>query len=159
VSEGQAMICDVRDEIQDAIQRLGLADSDIKLLPDEEGSKIYYNALSHFVLSGDRRWWWEDFRFPATTVQVTDQAGFSYIEKIVPNKKEKVWFFAEDDQQPFYPIYEAIPEAVQSVIGECYGFEYYLIAKDFGWLLCENHHDYVIAIGTEVERNLSQLDL
>ncbi len=153
------MINDVRDEIQDAIQRLGLIDSDIKLLMDEEGIKIFNNALAHFVLSEDRRWWWEGFRFPSTAVRFTGQAGFTCIEKIVPNKKVKVWFIAEDDQLPFYPVYEATPEAVQSEIGECYGFEYYLIAKDFGWLLCENHHDNVIAIGMEVERNLSQLDL
>ncbi len=148
----------MEDEIQDAIQRLGLSESDIKLLPDEEGLSVFNAALSHFVASGDRRWWWEDFRFPSTTVRFPDQRAFERIEKIVPNKREKVWFIVEDDQLPFYPVYEATPEAIQAVIGECYGFEYYLVAKDLSWLLCETHHDDLIAIGTEVEEHLRQLD-
>ncbi len=64
----------------------------------------------------------------------------------------------EDDQLPFYPVYEGTPEAIQAVIGECYGFEYYLVAKDLSWLICETHHDDMIAIGTEVEEHLRQLD-
>src|SRR5689334_18923019 len=132
----------VKDEIQNAIQTLGLSDSAIKLLPADEGHRIYNMALSHFVASGERRWWWEDFRFPSTSVRFDDQKGFERIEEIVPNKREKVWFVVEDedDQLPFYPVYEATPEAAQAVIGECYGFEYYLIAQNLSWLLCETHH-------------------
>ena len=148
----------VKDEIQDAIQRLGLNESDIKPLPDEKGRTIFNAALSHFVASGDRRWWWEDFRFPSTSVRFTDQKGFERLEKIVPNKKEKVWFIVEEDQLPFNPVYEATPESVQAVVGECYGFEYYLVAKDMSWLVCETHHDDLIAIGTEVEERLRQHD-
>jgi hypothetical protein len=44
-------------------------------------------------------------------------------------------------------VYDATPAVVQQIIGECYGFEYYLIAKNLSWLLCENHHDMVIAVG------------
>jgi hypothetical protein len=147
-----------KNEIQYAIQRLGLSESDIKLLSDQEGLKVFSAALSHFVASGDRRWWWEDFRFPSTSVRFADQKGFERIDKVVPNKKERVWFIVEDDQLPFYPVYEGTPEAIQAVIGECYGFEYYLVAKDLSWLICETHHDDMIAIGTEVEEHLRQLD-
>jgi hypothetical protein len=48
---------------------------------------------------------------------------------------------------PYFPVYDATPAVVQQIIGECYGFEYYLIAKNLSWLLCENHHDMVIAVG------------
>ena len=146
----------VKDEIQAAIQSLRLSASDIRLLPDEEGRTAFNAALTHFVASGDRRWWWEDFRFPSTAIRFADQQGFKRIKKIVPNKKQKVWFVVEDHQQPFYPVYEATPEAIQSVIGECYCFEYYLVAKDMSWLVCETHHDVMIAIGTEVEERMRQ---
>ncbi len=148
----------VKDEIQDAIQRLGLDESDIRLLSDEEGHTAFNAALSHFVASGDRRWWWKDFRLPSTSARFTDQKGFERIEWIVPNNKEKVWFIVEEKQLPFYPVYEATPEVIQAVIGECYGFEYYLVAKDMSWLVCETHHDEVIAIGAEVEDRLRQQD-
>jgi hypothetical protein len=61
---------------------------------------------------------------------------------------------AEDDQLPFYPVFDGKPSAAQRVIGECCGFEYYLIAKDLTWLLCENHHDWLIAIGEQVRSRL-----
>jgi hypothetical protein len=147
------MIETVKDEIQRAIQRLGLNDSDIRLLPDEVGRPVFNAVVLHFVASGNRRWWWEDFRFPSTSIRFSDQKGFERIGEVVPNKREKVWFIAEDDQMPFYPVYEATPEAIQAVIGECYGFEYYLVAQDLRWLICENHHDVLIAIGAEVEEN------
>lgn len=146
----------VKDEIRNAIRKLGLKESDIRLLPDEQGLATFNAVLSCFVTSGNRRWWWEDFRFPSTSVHFSDQKGFERIGEVVPSKREKVWFIVEEDQLPFYPVYEATPEAIQAVIGECYGFEYYLIAKDLKWLVCETHHDGLIAIGTEVEKRLQQ---
>lgn len=147
----------VRDEIQAAIESLLLCDSDIRQLSDEDARKVFDAALSHFVAGGNRRWWWEDFRFPSTAVRFTDQYGFKRIEKVVPDTKQKVWFVAEDVQLPFYPVYEASPEAIQSIVGGCYGFEYYIVAKDMSWLVCETHHDVMIAIGAEVEDRLRQL--
>ena len=149
----------VKDEIQTAIERLGLNESDIRLLPDDAGRTVFKAALTHFVASGDRHCWWEDFRVPSTTIRFADQKGFERIEKIVSNKREKVWFIVEDDQLPFYPVYEATPEAVQRVVGECYGYEYYLVAKDLSWLLCETHHDDLIGIGIEIEERLRQQDV
>jgi len=67
--------------------------------------------------------------------------------EIVPDPNERVWFIAEESRLPFYPVYEATPNAAQRVIEECYGFEYYLVAKDMTWLLCENHHGWLIGVG------------
>jgi hypothetical protein len=53
-------------------------------------------------------------------------------------------------------VYDATPAAAQAVIGECYGFEYYLIAKDLSWLLCENHHDTLIGIGEVVRSRIEK---
>jgi hypothetical protein len=146
----------VKDEIQEAIQRLRLNDSDIMFLPDEEALTVFSSVERHFVASDKRQWWWEDFRFPSTSIQFTNQRGFEQIERIVPNKIEKVWFIVEEDQLPFYLVYEATPEVIQVIIGECYSFEYYLVAKDLSWLVCETHHDVLIGIGAEVEARMQQ---
>ena len=83
--------------------------------------------------------------------------GWKLLAHVVPDPDQNVWFIAEDDQLPSYPVFDATPEAAGQVIGECFGFEYYLIAKDMTWLLCENHHDYLIAVGEPVASRLSQL--
>ena len=56
---------EVKVEIQNAISKLKLTDSDIQLLEDAQGEKIYLECVSYFVTSGDRRWGWEDFKFPS----------------------------------------------------------------------------------------------
>ncbi len=66
----------VTDEIQRAIDHLALNKSEIRLLADSDGLAVFNAALSHFVVSGDRVWWWEDFRFPATRVHFDDQRAF-----------------------------------------------------------------------------------
>lgn len=67
---------------------------------------------------------------PSTSATFSDQQAFTRLCSIVPDPEERVWFVAEDDQLPFYPVYDAPPAAVQRVLGACSGFEYYLISKD-----------------------------
>jgi hypothetical protein len=83
--------------------------------------------------------------------------GWKLLTTLTPDPNEHVWFVAEDDQLPFYPVFDATPKAAEQVIGQCFGFEYYLIAKDMTWLLCENHHDYLIGVGDPVATRLAQL--
>jgi hypothetical protein len=145
--EGVALIT---EEINNAIKTLSLSEAEFHQLPNEKAEPLYYELLNTFVEGGNRRWWWESFSKPSKSVQFTNDKGFERISEIVPDKKEKVWFVAEEDQLPFYPIYEATPEIIQKIIGECYGFEYYIIPKSKEWLLCENHHNYLIGIGKAV---------
>jgi len=56
---------EVVQEISAALGLLNIPTSSFRLLDDMDGEKIYNSALQNFVLSGDRRWWWEDFRMPS----------------------------------------------------------------------------------------------
>jgi hypothetical protein len=142
----------IREEIRAALARLELAPDSFVELPEDEGRRLIDAFLARFTGGFNARWWWTHFSLPASTVEFADGKGFSRIPRLVPDANQKVWFVAEDDQLPFYPVYEATPAAAEQVIGECYAFEYYLISKDLGWLLCENHHDVMFAIGEEVEK-------
>jgi hypothetical protein len=144
----------VVDEIGRAAQILGLGPEQFRHLAPPEEETVYFSALKHFVASDNRRWWWEAFRETGTSRQFIDGDGWKHIPGILPNPNEVVWFIAEESQSPNYPVFETTPRLASQIIGECYGFEYYLIAKDFSWLLCENHHDYLIAVGAAVERRL-----
>lgn len=53
---------EVSKEISIAIKTLNYSEEQIKLLDFDSGKRLYYELLDWFVKSGDRRWWWEDFK-------------------------------------------------------------------------------------------------
>jgi len=138
----------VLEEVENAINLLGLS-SEVRLLKDE-GEPLYESLVDTFVEGGDRKWWWENFSQPSESIAFDDGKGFVRLSKFVPNAKELVWFVVEDDLLPYYPIFEASTENIIKIIGECFTFEYYLVPKDNSWLLCENHHNNIIGVGTKV---------
>ena len=146
-------------EIQLAREILGLEDKSIQLLSDKEGQAVYFDLLNTFVEGADRQWWWEAFKEKTESITFDDNLGFKRIVEIVPNGNETIWFVAEETQLPFYPVYETTPEVVQKIIGECYGFEYYIVPKDKSWLLCENHHNRVIGIGEPIKTNMCNINV
>jgi hypothetical protein len=141
-------------EIDRALKTLQLPADAMRLLDDVSGDEVYQSALAHFVSTGDRRWWWEAFRERSVSVVFKAGDGWSKIPDIAPKQDEQVWFIAEDDKLPQFPVFETSAAIASRVLGECYGFEYYLVAKDFSWLLCETHHNVVIAVGSPVEQRL-----
>jgi hypothetical protein len=144
-----------RAEIDRAVETLQLPESTFRAIANAEAVAVFDQALANFVEGGDRRWWWEAFIGESVSIQVSD--AWKLLSRVVPNVDDHVWFIAEDDTLPHYPVFDATPMAIERVIGSCFGFEYYLIAKDMTWLVCENHHDYLIAVGEPVVTRLSRL--
>ncbi len=144
----------IKDEIQQARLTFGLTDGQMRPLPDVEGGAIFRAAEARFVASPNRRWWWADFRLPATSLHFQDGQGWQQLINLVPSVDEQVWFIAEESTLPIFLVYETSVAIAQKIIGECYCFEYYLTPKSFGWILGENHSDVVFAVGEPVETNL-----
>lgn len=143
----------VHDEIAKAIDGLGLSAEDITEVPPSDAAPLCARLEQHFTGRTGASWWWERFVLPSEGVHVEDGKGYARLTSLVPDPAEHVWWVVEGDG-PFL-IYDATTSAIQAVLGECYAFEYYLVAKDLGWLLCENHHDTLIAIGESVQERLS----
>ena len=141
-------------EITKAIATLQLDQNAVRQLSPDESEATYCEALRKFVSSGDRRWWWESFHKPCTSALFKSGDGWRHLPQITPNPDELVWFIAEDSELPYNPVFETSPLIASQIIGECYGFEYYLVSKDYSWLVCENHHNVVFAVGNEVEARL-----
>ncbi|MGM9481405.1 DUF6756 family protein [Roseateles sp. NT4] len=144
----------IAHEIASAAERLDLDPAAVVRLPAEDSERVYRAALKRFVGSDDRRWWWEAFKEPGVSLPFVAGDGWRKLPRIVPRPSEPVWFIAEDDQLPQYPVFEMSAEVASKIIGECYGFEYYLIAKDLSWLVCETHHNVICAVGAAVEYRL-----
>ena len=141
----------VTDEIQKAIDTLGLSENDYRKMTEDVSGNLINDFVETFVDGGDRKWWWEAFKIKPIHRITSHPNPFRLIVPIVPDPSEKLWFVVEDDSSLHYPVYEANARVIEKVIGECFGFEYYLIPKDKQWLLCENHHNVLIGIGKQIE--------
>ncbi len=94
---------EVHQEIATAIKGLKYTNEQITLLDFDSGKKLYLELLSSFVSSGDRRWWWEDFKVKPFEF-VDHEKPFEKLNEIVPNSAEKVWLMVEDEQEEHYLI-------------------------------------------------------
>jgi hypothetical protein len=145
-------ITEVQAEIQNAAFTLGLSTNEFRKLPDDEAEQIYRTALKTFVTSKfEPRWWWEYLREPNAGFRPSGETlAFRIIPGIVPDPNEPVYFIAEDTLAPFYPVYLTTPPTAASIVGECFGFEYYLSPLNFSWLIGENHHDVIFGTGEPI---------
>ena len=143
------------EEIISACATLRLSEDAVRQVHSSEAAKELERIAEQFARGTSQRWWWECFD-AATSVTFRDQMGFARITRIVPDERAQLWFVVEDDVDPFL-LFEGSARTSQSIIGECFGFEYYLIPKDLTWLLCENHHGRLIAVGQPVQDRLREL--
>jgi len=146
---------EVIEEIENAIDLLKLNLS-VKRVTAGLEEVLFKELLDCFVEGGDRRWWWESFKESSKSILFENGLGFQELIDIVPDPDEVVWFVVEDDQSPFYPIYEASTLNIVKIIGECFAYEYYLIPKDKRWLICETHHNSIVGIGSEVISSIEE---
>lgn len=139
-------------EVENAIKNLGL-NNEVRLVsgnPQDTYNEIY----TAFVSKNDVYWWWEHFIDESESISFNDSMGFKAIGDLVPDTSEILWFIVEDSQLPHFPIFEASTNNIIKIIGECFAFEYYLVPKTKSWLLCENHHDYVIGVGEAIVQSI-----
>ncbi|MFC7339666.1 DUF6756 family protein [Haloferula chungangensis] len=150
----QKMESPVLDELKAALANLELTDEQFEILPANRGRVIFDEMLQTFTNGVDCRWWWERFSSDSFSVTFEDGQSYTRICSIVPDPDQHVYFVVEDDRADFFPVCLTTPRIAQKVIGDCFGFEYYLVPKDRSWLLCENHHDAMIGIGEKITAQL-----
>jgi hypothetical protein len=141
-------------QLLEARSALQVPPDGFRLLGDAEARSVASEAKAAFVEDACAVWWWEHFRQIATTAQ-TEQ-GWKLLPELVPCSTESVWLITEEDDAGNHQVLETTAVWASRILGECYAFEYYLVAKDLSWLVGENHHDVVFAIGKDVEQKLRQ---
>jgi hypothetical protein len=147
----------VKHEIVNAIQTLNYTKSDLREIPFGEAKPILKSIKDTFTTDQNARWWWNCFRENISRFSQRFDNSWEQLVKIVPNPEEKVWFVVEEDQPDIFRVYLGKVNVIQNILGQCFGFEYYLVDCALEWLICVNHHDYIIALGNEVVENLQKL--
>jgi hypothetical protein len=153
---------DFRADIAAVVQALNLAPSDFRLLGLHEYESILLSIIDQFTTLDhqgvNQRWLWDAFKNPSCSMPLDDAT--TVLKELVPIG-ETVWFIAEDARRNKrygnYWVYEGKIGPIVDVIRETYYFEYYVVSKKFEWLLCENHHDILMAVGHPMVDKLAQI--
>jgi len=150
------MMSEVVSEIGRAIQALNL-ERRVTRVGAIDAAAIARDVRERFVRGSPQSWWWESFRESSESRHVPDGRGFELIPTIVPSPTERCWLLVDVEGPGRVSVFDASPNDISLLVGESFGFEYYLVAKDVSWLLCENHHDRLIGCGELVERALRSM--
>ena len=84
---------------------------------------------------------WDDL---ADYVYVNNSDAWSWINEYIGNT-ETVMFFNESDEKKSFLFKNG--DDLVAVLGETYGFEFYVTNKEKSYLLVFNHHDILMACG------------
>lgn len=148
----------LRSEIQNAIKSLNLSDQQFKEIGLYQWVKIIKMVEDTFinkkVYNANFQPYWEHLKEIPFSMHFCNNDAFRFIGNIV-DIEEKLWFLVQDANKIW--LYEGTVKSIIEIIGECYGFEYYLISKQLSWLLCENHHGYLIGVGNPIVDRMKKL--
>lgn len=141
--------------IDQAIHRLGLPqDACVQLCP-AEAEDMLHRCLARFTGGVRHGFWWEQLVVPDESWHVPDGGSLDHLLQVVPDDLAAVWvvtFWADPPE-----VFTSTPATIAKVFAECHAFEYFVVPRDLSWLVGENHHDFLIAVGEPVASRLRLL--
>lgn len=149
----------LRADIESVIQDKKLSPMEFNALGIHEDWKAIeesiYNTFCDVDHSSERpTFLWEHFKLD--TSSVLNPCPDKLLNSLVDND-ETVWFFVNDDKGKLW-FYEGKIKAILTVIEEGkYIDELYIGSKKYHWLICINHHNYLIATGKSMADKLRQI--
>lgn len=85
---------------------------------------------------------WESFRDCAS---VQYPGAWRWITEFV-GPRECILLFNETEDEEMFSVSSG--SALGELLEETYGFEFYVTDRDVAYLICFNHHDFLICCGT-----------
>jgi hypothetical protein len=153
------MIPSLRETLTETATDLALDDKRFRLLGPHEYQSVLSVVAEHFLDVGakglDYYAWWENFK--GSTASFHTRHAYKLLAKLLP-PDQALWFIAEDSNKKNagFWVYEADAEAIVQVLAQSHRFEYYVVSKKRDWLLCENHHEVLIAVGEPMIQALNR---
>jgi hypothetical protein len=124
----------------------------------EDAASALAGLGEKFVSQPHSSWWWEHIRegLKQTAYSPPDGDGYRLLPALCPDKS--VLFFVSDDESPPWPAFRGAPHDLSRAAAECPAFEYVVADPDGAWLLMENHHGLLVAVGEPVATALAAHD-
>ena len=79
---------------------------------------------------------------------VTDSSGWRYLDRFIGDKQCILLFY---DLEKWKAAEINSGHELVTLIGEMYGFEFYVFDSSISYLICFNHHDQLIGVGSAKE--------
>lgn len=131
----------IRDEIIQAAQTVNATIVELK---DRKKNDIRKLIISRYTKDYDTHYIWKGLK---EDYSIQDPEGWRLIHEFIKDL-ESILFFDEDEETSMF-LFEDGAKIVQ-VLSESVGFEFYITNKAADFLICFNHHDFLIVAGTAV---------
>ncbi len=129
------MIC---EWIRDALATTGTR---ARPLPDDEVNRVVGRIADRFTASvGGGRQLWEVLR---EDIARKRSDGWSLICDYPEPSPILLW----QDGDRFRAYEFSSPADLRMVLAESAGFEFYVTNQEVGFVLCHNHHDFILGVG------------
>lgn len=142
-----------REEVERAIGELGLSAA-LVAIPDVEAQRIYLEIESRFADQKGARWIWEHLRGPCVSRTFEDDRAHERLVRLIP--KGSVVFFPGSDSDTV-SAYVGEIDAIVKVLADCPHVEYCIAPAGLEWLLGENHHRVMYAVGEPLASRLQNI--
>ncbi len=151
------------DGILASASECGLDKSAFRQVPGPRALQLLDQIFQAFTRKGiaHRRsnWFWDDLRPP--TYSFHRPADTRRLPAVAPDGT-LVYLVVEDfsrrkKESPFW-LFEGTLEATLGVLDNHHLLEFYVVDRKFQWLLAENHHDVLIAVGEPATSALRQFE-
>lgn len=96
---------------------------------NEIEKRYIINKIPHYAM-------WDAIEFDESEYNVD---GYLKTEKL---KNKECFLFVENEKGCLFLIKDGY--IIKDIIGECFLFEYYIIDINYEWIVCNNHHDYLL---------------
>jgi hypothetical protein len=128
----------IETAIAHAVLELGISSNEFGRC-DPAISEAVINATKRNFVRGRPAVWWFALKNVSMRRSFAD-GGFRHIYRYIPVSEIDCWFIP--DIHEAYPLaYHAKISQLERVIGNCFGFPYYIVGRNYDWLLAESDSD------------------
>ncbi|MBK8393857.1 MAG: hypothetical protein IPL26_01235 [Leptospiraceae bacterium] len=153
----------MRQEIEKLRKEMNISLDDFKPIGINQWQEIQKTIEKNFVklthYTNKFHWYWACFSQDSYSIQCKIHPH-KYLDKVF-EKENDLLFFVSDQvhETPKFWFYKGKLPAIQKIIEESYCIgEYYFASERMDWLLCVNHHHYLIGTGDDMVERIKQLE-
>jgi hypothetical protein len=140
-------------EIRKIARDLGLGNDRFHRLDERREHKVLQDVKRHFLTDVKAAFWWECFRYASESRLL--RQPHQLLPDLCPNEGRKVWFIPCGEDEG---VYDVFPETAARVIDACPFLSAYAVAdKKLGWMLVEDHHHRMFAVGAGAIERLNTI--